>query len=154
MSIKVNSLSGKEWYDSLRVSSDFKETFTWDYYCVLDFIEYIDDSCEGWEEFVRRVKSYGKYYDYYDELSKSKGLGRDKIYDFVVDHKDDFIEWMRLKGNDYLMKYMKCFNHNIADFNNYWFVKDDDMFMLFCTKFIEYITTKLLKFVKVNHLLN
>lgn len=149
----MTSLSGKEWVKVLKDDRDFKNQFLWDYDITLDFINYVEETCGGWEKYVRRIHGYGDGYDFIKELYYDGGLGKDNIYYFVSNHNKDFGLYMK-HMNDYILKVLKEHNSSIIDFKDIWFNKNSDVFIEFCCKFIGYITNKLLNFADVEYILS
>lgn len=150
MSIKVNSLSGKEWLEAMKSSRSFLDRFSFEGSAMIHLVGYIEEECGGWEKYIRRFQGYGKSRDYVRELWHSRGLGRDKIYNFVYNLEGSFTRWLEYDyGDDNILKVLKHYNCNIMCIKYNWLKKDDDMFIHLCCDFVGDLTYKLLSFVAI-----
>lgn len=155
MAIKVNSLSGKEWLDAMNSNRSLLDRFPFqDYHSsMMHLIKYVEEECGGWEKYIRRFQGYGNSRDYVRELWHNRGLGRDKIYNFVYNHEGSFSSWLRFnRDNDYILEVLKQHNCHIMDIKYFWLKKEDDMFIHLCCDYVGSLTSKLLSFVEINEL--
>lgn len=153
MSIKVNSSSGKEWLEVMKSSKDFMDRFSFECSAMIHLVGYIEEECGGWGKYINRFQGYGKSRDYVRELWHNRGLGRDKIYNFVYNLEGSFCRWLEFNyGDDNILKVLKHHDCNIMHIKYNWLKKDDDMFMHLCCDFVGYLTSMLLSFVEINEL--
>lgn len=152
MGVTVYNRTAEEWVKKLKGSRNFTDTFIWEHNVCIEFIKYVDERCGGWQKYYSRVWYYGETYDYIKELYYKDGLGRDKIWEFVYSHKGSLQRWLYDCGDNYILKFIKEQDSSIMEFMNSLFVKDNDLFITLCAKFIGYISVKLFKFVSVNEL--